>query len=166
MSYLPLRLPPGEDLRHALEATATAPGSGSFVVSGIGSLWHPRLRFAAAEAETQLKGPFEILTLSGSITAEGAHLHIAVADGQGQVIGGHLCYGSRVRTTAEILTVRPEGWQLRRLHDAATGYLELQVQGLSGKACRPSVQAANAQAVDRTPASEADAAAGGTMGSA
>jgi predicted DNA-binding protein with PD1-like motif len=164
VSYLPLRLPPGEDLRHALEATA--PGSGSFVVSGIGSLWHPRLRFAAAEAETQLKGPFEILTLSGSITAEGAHLHIAVADGQGQVIGGHLCYGSRVRTTAEILTVRPEGWQLRRLHDATTGYLELQVQGLSGKACRPSVQAANAQAVDRTPASEADAAAGGTMGSA
>lgn len=132
MSYLPLRLPPGEDLRHALEATATAPGSGSFVVSGIGSLWHPRLRFAAAEAETQLEGAFEILSLSGSITAEGAHLHIAVADGQGQVIGGHLCYGSRVRTTAEILTVRPEGWQLRRLHDATTGYLELQVQALPG----------------------------------
>jgi predicted DNA-binding protein with PD1-like motif len=134
VSYLPLRLPPGEDLRHALEATATAtaPGSGSFVVSGIGSLWHPRLRFAAAEAETQLEGPFEILSLSGSITAEGAHLHIAVADGQGQVIGGHLCYGSRVRTTAEILTVRPEGWQLRRLHDATTGYLELHVQALPG----------------------------------
>lgn len=106
--------------------------NGCFVVSGIGSLWHPRLRFAAAEAETQLNGSFEILTLSGSITAEGAHLHIAVADGQGQVIGGHLCYGSRVRTTAEILLVCPGGWNLSRSHNAITNCRELEVQALPG----------------------------------
>ena len=132
MTYLPLRLPPGEDLRRALEATATAAVNGCFVVSGIGSLWHPRLRFAAAEAETQLDGPFEILSLSGSITPEGAHLHIAVADGQGQVRGDHLCYDSRVRTTAEILLVCPGGWNLSRSNDAITNCLELEVQALPG----------------------------------
>jgi predicted DNA-binding protein with PD1-like motif len=159
VSYLPLRLPPGEDLRRALEATATAAGSGSFVVSGIGSLWHPRLRFAAAEAETQLEGPFEILSLSGSITPEGAHLHIAVADGQGQVVGGHLCHGSRVRTTAEILLACPDGWQLSRLDDATTGYQELHVQALPGEMGPTGAQPAAPLPACATDANGADAGA-------
>lgn len=154
MSYLPLRLLPGEDLRRALEATA--PGNGSFVVSGIGSLWHPRLRFAATEAETQLEGPFEILSLSGSITAEGAHLHIAVADGQGQVVGGHLCHGSRVRTTAEILLACPDRWKLSRLHDATTGYLELHLQALPGEIGPSGAQPTGAQPVAPLPACAPD----------
>jgi predicted DNA-binding protein with PD1-like motif len=44
----------------------------------------------------------EILSLSGTLSRDGAHLHIAVASSNGTVIGGHLCSGSLARTTAEL----------------------------------------------------------------
>lgn len=127
---LPLRLSPGEDLRAALEAAARrlAP-QGAFVLSGIGSLSDPRLRLAGAETALTLSGPFELLTLAGTLTAaQGAHLHMTVADAQGRVWGGHVLPGNRVRTTVELLLLAPSGWQLTRAPDPATGYAELQVQ--------------------------------------
>lgn len=125
----PLRLSPGEDLRAALEAAARrlAP-QGAFVLSGIGSLSDPRLRLAGAETALTLSGPFELLTLAGTLTAQGAHLHMTVADAQGRVWGGHVLPGNRVRTTAELLLMAPAGWQLTRAPDPASGWAELQVQ--------------------------------------
>lgn len=126
-AFLPLRLPPGVDLRRALEEAAAgfAP-EGCFVVSGIGSLQDAQLRLAACDASTGFDGPWEILSLAGTLTRDGAHLHIALSGGQGQVVGGHLVHGNRVRTTAEVLLCRPAGWMLGRGPDAATGYHELQ----------------------------------------
>jgi predicted DNA-binding protein with PD1-like motif len=44
------------------------------------------------------------------------------------VIGGHLCAGSLVRTTAEpVIGLLPE-WQFRHELDPATGYAELQIR--------------------------------------
>ena len=128
-AFLPLRLPPGVDLRHALEEAAAgfAP-AGCFVVSGIGSLQDAQLRLAARDAATRFDGPWEILSLAGTLTRDGAHLHIALSDGDGRVVGGHLVHGNRVRTTAELLLCRPAGWVLGRGADAATGYAELQVR--------------------------------------
>ncbi|MBS0428417.1 MAG: DNA-binding protein [Proteobacteria bacterium] len=130
-AFLPLRLPPGADLRRALEEAAAgfAP-DGCFVVSGIGSLQDAQLRLAARDAATHFDGPWEILGLAGTLTRDGAHLHIALSGGQGQVVGGHLVHGNRVRTTAEVLLCRPVGWVLGRGPDAATGYAELQVRCL------------------------------------
>ena len=125
MDLLPLRLAPGTDLRRALEQAGS---TGTFVVSGMGSLREVRLRFAGAAEATVLMGDYEILSLAGAITADGAHLHMAVADSAGQVLGGHVTYGNIVRTTAEILLVVTTGWQLGRQFDAATGYPELTVQ--------------------------------------
>ncbi len=127
-THHPLRLPPGLDLRGALEALAREdPGLSGFVVCGIGSLESPVLRFADQEEGTVLTGPQEVLTLAGSVSPDGAHLHLLVADERGQNRGGHLCHGSRVRTTMEILLLCPEGWQLGRERDAATGHLELTI---------------------------------------
>jgi len=51
---------------------------------------------------------------------------ILLAGAQCRVMGGHLCHGSLVRTTAELLlAVLPAQQGLRRSHDAATGYDEL-----------------------------------------
>jgi predicted DNA-binding protein with PD1-like motif len=124
MDFRPLRLPPGADLRRALEDLAMADGP-AFVVAGIGSLSNPRLRLADAATETALQGPWELLTLSGSLTPDGAHLHATVADAEGAVLGGHLAYGNEVRTTAEVLVASLAGWQLGRQLDTRTGYLEL-----------------------------------------
>jgi predicted DNA-binding protein with PD1-like motif len=116
------------DLRSELERLAQAdPQFCGFIVCGIGSLDSPVLRFADQPQGTVLAGAQEVITLSGSLSRDGAHLHLVVADGEGRTLGGHLCHGSRVRTTMEILLLSPEGWQLGRERDPATGHLELTI---------------------------------------
>jgi hypothetical protein len=69
----------------------------------------------------------EILSLSGTLSPDGSHLHIAVAGSRGEVIGGHLCAGSLVRTTAELLIGLLPQWRFNRELDPTTGYAELQI---------------------------------------
>jgi predicted DNA-binding protein with PD1-like motif len=127
--FLPIRLSPGADLRRALEEAAARQGAGSaFVVAGIGSLLDAHLRYADEPTEGTLAGPLEILSLSGSLSPSGAHLHMAVADASGRVYGGHVAYGNTVRTTAEILLALLPGWSLTREPDAGTGFRELVVR--------------------------------------
>lgn len=102
------------------------------MVAGIGSLSQLCIRLAAAEHETRLSGSFELLTLSGTLSADGAHLHFSVASESGQVLGGHVGYGNVIRTTAEVLVVALEGWVLSRAHDPATGYAELRARPVGG----------------------------------
>jgi predicted DNA-binding protein with PD1-like motif len=102
----------------------------AFVVCGIGSLVDARLRFAAQEEATTIPGPSEIVSLSGSLSADGAHLHMSVATPDGTVIGGHVVYGNTIRTTAEVLLVFLPEWHLTREHDPSTGYQELFVRSL------------------------------------
>jgi predicted DNA-binding protein with PD1-like motif len=126
MRELPIRLRPGADLRLSLEKIVRDQcPNGGFVVCGIGSLNNPRLRLAQSETETYYAGPFEILTLSGTVTNVGAHLHMSMASSSGQVFGGHVVYGNEVRTTVELLLTALADWKLSREFDSDTGYLEL-----------------------------------------
>lgn len=128
MDLLPLRLPPRTDLRRALEEALVARGmAAAFVLSGIGSLADACLRLAGAEQARIIPGDLEILTLAGSLSPDGAHLHMSVADAAGRVTGGHVAYGCAVRTTAEVLLLGLPQWDFRRQPDAATGYAELVV---------------------------------------
>jgi predicted DNA-binding protein with PD1-like motif len=95
---------------------------------GLGSLRGARLRPAAEDAPLVLEGPLELLTLSGTLTRDGVHLHASVADGAGRVRGGHLLPGALVRTTAELVLLPLEGWRAGRRTDPRTGYRELQVR--------------------------------------
>ena len=128
MKVVPLRLTPGDDLRQALEAwMGEQEEQAACLLSGIGSLSVVQLRFAGATEARAIRGDLEILSLSGTLSADGAHLHIAVADSKGAVSGGHLCAGSLVRTTAELVVGLLPGWQFSRELDPATGYAELQI---------------------------------------
>ena len=129
MKLLPIRLSPGADLRAALEAAIHEHGVDSaFVLSGIGSLVDAQLRFANEAAETQISGPLELVSISGTLTSSGSHLHVAVADRHGAVTGGHLGYGSLIRTTAEILLAPLADWVLAREQDGQTGFKELVIR--------------------------------------
>ncbi|MCP9800112.1 DNA-binding protein [Synechococcus sp. RedBA-s] len=129
MKVTPLRLTPGADLRLALENwMAQQSEQASCLISGIGSLSVAQLRLAGRKESTILRGELEILGLAGTLCADGAHLHIAIADSSGSVIGGHLCLGSLVRTTAELVVGLLPEWQFRRQLDPATGYAELQIR--------------------------------------
>lgn len=130
MNLLPIRLSPGADLRRALEGLLASRGTDSaFVVAGIGSLVEASLRYADECTESKLAGPLEILSVSGSVCPEGAHLHMSVADASGQVHGGHVRYGNEIRTTAEVLLALLPTGSLTRQHDAKTGFNELVVRG-------------------------------------
>ena len=128
MELIPLRLHPGDDLKQALESWLELPAGGSgWVVSGIGSLTVAQLRLAGRTEPSVFDRDLEILTLQGSLCRSGSHIHITVADAYGAVLGGHLCEGSVVRTTAEVLVARLPQWQLQRAVDPTTGYRELEI---------------------------------------
>ena len=130
MDPWPLRLAPGADLRGALEdGLRSRGGRAAFVLAGIGSLSRARLRLAGREHPEELDGDLEILTLSGTVSPDGAHLHMSVADAAGRVLGGHVAAGCVVRTTAEVLVVALPGWSFAREPDPATGFAELVLRG-------------------------------------
>ena len=124
-----LRLTGGSDLRRALEARLRRlHGRPGFVIAGIGSLSIARIRFADRTQPARLVGPFEILTLSGTLSRDGSHLHITIADRDGRVRAGHVASGCIVHTTAEILVATIKGRRFNRRYDSATGYRELFVR--------------------------------------
>jgi len=129
MKVVPLRLQPGADLRQALESwMGEQSEQAGCVISAVGSLSLAQLRMAGATQATAIRGELEILSLSGTLSPDGAHLHIAVADSSGSVIGGHLCVGSLVRTTAELVIGLLPEWRFSRELDPATGYAELAIK--------------------------------------
>ncbi|MGZ2747461.1 PPC domain-containing DNA-binding protein [Burkholderia stagnalis] len=132
MQTFPLRLSPGDDLRGAVEdALRQRKWPAAFVLQGIGSLSVAQLRFAGAEGPATLRGDLEILTLAGSVSPDGAHLHASVSDADGHVFGGHIASGCTVRTTAEILLALLPEYRFSREVDAETGFKELVVRGES-----------------------------------
>ena len=129
MRALPFRLSPGDDLRRALEAAVAAAGvNAAFVLQGIGSLHDASLRLAGGDELVCMPGASEILTLAGSVASGASHLHASLSDAGGRVLGGHLPYGCRVRTTAEVLLALLSEWDFTRDPDAATGYDELTIR--------------------------------------
>jgi predicted DNA-binding protein with PD1-like motif len=128
MKVIPLRLQPGDDLRRALEAwMGEQEEQAGCVISAVGSLSVAQLRLAGATEATAIRGDLEILSFSGTLSPDGAHFHIAVSDNSGAVIGGHLCAGSLVRTTAELVVGLLPDWAFSRELDSATGYAELRI---------------------------------------
>lgn len=126
---VPLRLKPGDDLREALQrALAESHCTAAFVVAGIGSLARASLRLADAIEPVSIDGPLELLTLSGTLSPAGPHLHASVADAAGRVMGGHVGRGCFVRTTAEVLLMLLPSFTFAREPDAATNYAELIVR--------------------------------------
>ena len=123
-----LRLRPGDDLRQALLAFVQVQHvRAGAVLTCVGSLTVATLRLANQEGPTEYRGPFEIVSLVGTLSTNGSHLHLAVADGTGRTLGGHLLDGCRVYTTAEIVLGELSGLEFRRETDPAFGYQELAV---------------------------------------
>lgn len=129
METYPIRLGPGEDLKAALDALVAEKGwNAACVLTGIGSLRQVAIRFANVPQAEIRPGPWEIISLGGTLSPNGSHLHLLVADGQGTALGGHLKEGSPVHTTAEIVVGILEDWEFSREVDSATGFPELSVR--------------------------------------
>ncbi|EJL90973.1 putative DNA-binding protein with PD1-like DNA-binding motif [Polaromonas sp. CF318] len=125
-----LRLTPGEDLRLALakafaDLQAGQNTTAACIISAVGSLSRAVLRYADQPEGTLLAEPLELVTLSGTLSADGVHLHASVATACGEMRGGHVMPGCVVRTTAEIVLAPLPGWVFTREQDAQTGFKEL-----------------------------------------
>ena len=124
-----LRLAPGEDLRLALEAVTRARSiPAACVLTCVGSLSRARLRRAGGDEVLELAGPLEIVALVGTLSPDGPHLHAALADDAGRVLGGHVLAGCVVLTTAEVVLGELVGVTFARTVDPATGWRELDVR--------------------------------------
>jgi uncharacterized protein len=126
--FLAFRLRPGQDLRRELLAFVRREDvRAGAVVTCVGSLTTVSLRLANRTETTTRTGHFEITSLVGTLDAAGGHLHLGVADGQGDSFGGHLVDGCVVYTTAEVVVADLTGLEFRREIDPTYGYKELVV---------------------------------------
>ena len=121
------RLGPGEDLKRFIEDYAIKERISGVVVSGVGSLKHLKIRLADGKTVLERKSEFEIVSLTGTLSPDGVHLHISVADTEGNVIGGHLKDGCIINTTCELCIDVYNDIVFSRVYDEKTGYKELQV---------------------------------------
>lgn len=129
MEIFAVRLQPDQDLKEWIDQWAiTNEIDAACIISCVGSLKSTCIRFAGRIETPLIKGKFEILSLVGTLSRHGSHLHITVGDEDGKVAGGHLKNGSLVNTTAEIIIGRLPNYEFRREWDAITGYNELKIE--------------------------------------
>ncbi len=123
------RLKPGQDLFEEIEAFVSAQSiQAGCVLCAVGSLTQAMIRLANRPSHSEFAGPFEIVSLTGTVSTNGSHLHVSISDGEGRTLGGHLVPGCKVYTTAEIvLAAFDDITYQRELLENDSGYGELVV---------------------------------------
>jgi predicted DNA-binding protein with PD1-like motif len=129
MKIFALRLKPNQDLKESLTHFITSNNiEAGFILTTVGSLKQATLRFANQNDSKVLHNKFEIVSLVGTLSTHGIHLHISLSDKEGKTIGGHLEKGCLIYTTAEIVIGVSEDFIFVRTVDENTGYKELEIQ--------------------------------------
>ena len=103
MQPLPLKLAPGSDLRLSLEELAQRDGISGFVLGVVGNLTKASFQCPGQAEPTVLEGDLEVITLNGTFSPEGVHLHLSLSDGACQVWGGLLEPGTIVQKGVDLL---------------------------------------------------------------
>jgi len=123
-----LRLLPEMDLRLALiDFAQTQPLEAGFVLTAVGSFRQAVLRFAGAAQGVVLPGPWEVVSLVGTLCPSGVHVHTCLADGAGRTVGGHVLTGCIVYTTCELVLGNCPKYRFERSPEEQTGFYELQI---------------------------------------
>lgn len=122
------RLRPGQDLRLEIDRFVAARGiRAGVVLACVGNLRSAVLRMADEHIVKTYTGTCEIVSLTGTVEAGNSHLHCAISDANGVVVGGHLKAGCIVGITAEVVIGELDGLSFHRVFDAETGFEELVV---------------------------------------
>lgn len=123
------RLMPGEDLKKQVEQFVMDKQiKAGWISSCVGSLINFAIRFANQPAATIGHGFFEVLSVTGTVSINGCHLHICISDGNGSTSGGHLTAGNIIYTIAEIVILSTDAVVFTREQDKNTGWWELCVK--------------------------------------
>lgn len=128
MTIHALRLVPGQDLKRELDAFVRKEQlKAGFILTCVGSLQQAMIRPANQPDAISRVEKFEIVSLVGTLSPDGAHLHISLSDSLGNTIGGHLLEGNLIYTTAEIVIGEAENLTFSRETDPITTYKELKI---------------------------------------
>jgi predicted DNA-binding protein with PD1-like motif len=128
MQNYTFRLRPGQDLFDSIQAFAQEKQiQAGCILSGVGSLTQAVLRLANRNYNSEFHGYFEIVSITGTVSIHGSHLHMSISDGDGVTTGGHFESGCKIYTTAEIVIVAFEDAIYRREFADDSGYEELVV---------------------------------------
>ena len=123
------RLKPGEDLKQGIQKFITEKQiKAGWISTCVGSLTHYSIRFANQPNANTDSGHFEIVSLTGSLSVNGSHIHISLSDSTGKTIGGHLMEGCKIYTTAEIVILASNTFVFKREKDGTTPWEELKVE--------------------------------------
>jgi predicted DNA-binding protein with PD1-like motif len=138
-----IRIHAGEDLvlslsKAAFEAMEKSGSKSAFMMTAVGSLETVTLRMANAckvgenpenspNEIKEWKERLEIVSLVGTFSADGYHLHMSVSDKNGNVFGGHVIAGT-IFTTLELVFGTISNVAFSREQDDKTGYDELVVR--------------------------------------
>ena len=124
-----IRLKPGEDLKKSIQKFVDANQiEAGWIAACVGSLTDYHIRFANVSDGSRASGHFEIVSLCGTASTNGSHIHISVSDNTGKTIGGHLLDECIVYTTAEIVIQSASNLVFTRDNDGTTQWKELQVK--------------------------------------
>ena len=122
------RLKPGQDLKQSIDSFVKAKSiKAGWIATCVGSLTDYNIRFANQEKGYSDKGHFEIVSVVGTVSVNGSHIHLSISDSTGKTIGGHLLTGCKVYTTAEIVIGESKDLIFTREKDGSTPWEELQV---------------------------------------
>ncbi len=124
-----LRLTRGMDLKKSIEQYVIDKNIKSGVVlSAVGCLYQVCLRAAGGKIVKTINGEYEIVSITGTLSMEGCHIHISASDVDLKTIGGHLKDNCLIDTTAEIVLAEFDEYVFSREFDENTGYKELTIK--------------------------------------
>ena len=124
------RLIKGMDLREEIKRIAEEEViEAGEVLSSVGCVSRGRFRLADGESIMEMDKALEILSLNGTLSRNGLHLHISYGDEEGRAWGGHLVEGNIINTTCELVIGILSEEKFTRKPDESTGYHELVREG-------------------------------------
>jgi uncharacterized protein len=130
MRQISFRLKPGQLLKEEIEKAAIEHDIRAGVLASVvGGLNEITFRLSGAtpgnhEYKT-IEGPLEIVGATGTISRDGCHIHIVVADRKGKAMGGHLKNNCSVYFTVEVVFLVFDDVEYHREMDPETGYPEI-----------------------------------------
>jgi predicted DNA-binding protein with PD1-like motif len=128
MQNYTFRLKSGQDLFDSIETFVKEKHiEAGCVLSGVGSLTQATIRLANREFSSVYDGHFEIVSMTGTVSIHGSHLHLSISDEDGKTIGGHFESGCKIYTTAEIVLAAFNDVIYKREFAEDSGYDELTV---------------------------------------
>ncbi|WP_319370874.1 PPC domain-containing DNA-binding protein [uncultured Ilyobacter sp.] len=123
-----MRLTEGDDIKKSItEYLAEKNILAGVVLSSVGCVIQGRIRLADGKTVREFQKNLEILSINGTLSLNGSHLHISYGDKEGVVYGGHLVEENIVNTTCELIIGEFFQYSFNRIFDEKTGYKEIEI---------------------------------------